>query len=141
MASDVLIKKLEGVHPELKIAIAKILAAMNALGYPMMVTAGVRTANEQAALYAQGRTKKGPIVTYADGKRIKSNHQAKNDGYGHAVDCCFIVHGKPSWDNTLPWTMYGAMARLLGLKWGGDWKSLKDMPHVELPYMDLLNAD
>ena len=27
----------------------------------------------------------------------------------------------------------GEIAKSLGLEWGGDWKSLKDYPHVEMP--------
>lgn len=104
---------------------------MNALGFPMMVTQGVRTAQEQIALYAKGRTLPGAIVTYTDGLLKKSNHQLKEDGFGHAFDCAFLVEGKPSWDLHLPWQTYGACGKALGLKWGGDWERLHDLPHLE----------
>ena len=108
--------------------------AMLDLGFPMMVTDTLRTKEEQQALYAKGRTKPGPIVTYVDGVTKKSNHQAKEEGgLGRAVDCCFVVDGKPSWDHRLPWKLYGAMAETLGLRWGGSWKTLVDLPHIELP--------
>ena len=45
------------------------------------ITSGLRTLEEQQELYAQGRTKSGPIVTNADGVNNKSNHQG-----GNAVD-------------------------------------------------------
>lgn len=125
--------KLDGVHPVLTDKVTRILSALAELGVPMLVTDGVRTEAQQRALFAQGRTKPGRIVTNADGVKVKSNHQAKSDGYGHAVDCCFLVNGKPSWDAKLPWRLYGEAAKALGLKWGGDWKSFKDLPHVELP--------
>ena len=124
--------KLNGVHPELAEKIMRVLAAMEVLGFPMMVTDGLRTTKRQQELYAQGRTKPGKIVTNADGVRKKSNHQAKADGFGHAVDSCFVVDGKPSWGDDLPWTAYGECAKALGLKWGikvGKWI---DRPHVEL---------
>lgn len=125
--------KLEGVHPELAQAGARILVAMGALGFPMLITDGVRTTAQQARLYAKGRTAPGPIVTYADGIKKTSNHQPKADGYGHALDLCFLVDGKPSWDSALPWKLYGEMAKSQGLRWGGDWKSpLIDRPHIEL---------
>lgn len=120
------------LHPRLADAILKVLAAMKALGYPMKVVQGVRTTEQQVALFAQGRTKPGPIVTYANGVATKSNHQLKDDGYGHAVDCAFLIEGKPSWDISLPWHAYGACGKALGLKWGGDWKRLCDLPHLEL---------
>jgi peptidoglycan L-alanyl-D-glutamate endopeptidase CwlK len=131
--------RLKGVHPDLVDKVLRIISAMSALGHPMMVTDGVRTTAQQQALYAQGRTKPGKIVTYADGINRKSNHQAKSDGYGHAVDCCFLVdldgdgRNDPSWSEKHPWALYGAMARALGLVWGGDWTTLVDRPHVELP--------
>lgn len=123
--------RLVGVHPDLVAKVLKVLKAMEALGFPMMVTSGLRTAEEQARLYAQGRTAPGKKVTNADGVRKKSNHQAREDGFGHAVDCAFVVDGKPSWNERLPWAAYGACAKALGLTWGGDWRSLRDMPHLE----------
>jgi peptidoglycan L-alanyl-D-glutamate endopeptidase CwlK len=113
--------------------VTRICTAMDELGFTMIVTDGRRTAAEQKALFAQGRTTPGAIVTNADGITRKSNHQQKADGYGHAVDCCFLVDGKASWALSNPWNVYGAMAKALGCKWGGDWDAIKDMPHIELP--------
>ncbi len=118
--------KLLGVHPVLIAKVQAIIAAMGELGFVLMVTDGVRTVAQQQKLYAQGRTKQGPIVTQADGVEHRSNHQI-----GLAVDCCFVVNGKPSWDDALPWVLYGAMAETLGLTWGGGWKH-PDRPHIEL---------
>ena len=131
--------RLHGVHPELVDKVTRILRAMDALGFPMMVTEGLRSRERQQQLYAQGRTKPGKIVTYLDGVVRKSNHQAKADGYGHAVDCAFLVDidgdgpDDPSWAERHPWALFGAMAVALGLTWGGNWKTLVDRPHVELP--------
>lgn len=128
------ITKLEGVHPRLVAAITRVMYAMNELGFAMLVTDGVRTTEQQQALYRQGRGAPGKIVTNCDGIRSKSNHQAKADGFGHAVDLAFLVNGKPSWDEAMPWDLYGAMVRSQGLIWGGDWKTaLRDRPHAELP--------
>lgn len=125
--------KLAGVHPELVTKVRHLLDAMTALGFPMVVTAGVRSAADQRELYEQGRSTPGAIVTNADGERKKSNHQAHADGFGHAVDCAFVdERGQPTWDDRKPWTAYGACAKALGLAWGGDWQALKDRPHIEL---------
>lgn len=125
--------KLDGVHPALVVKVNQIMVAMAALGFTMLVTDGVRTEAEQAALYAKGRTAPGPRVTNVDGELKRSNHQTKADGYGYAVDCCFVVNGKPSWDRNLPWKLYGEAAKALGLIWGGDWKTITDWPHIEIP--------
>jgi len=123
--------KLAGVHPQLKHIVTRICAAMDALGFYLIVTDGVRTVAEQQALYAKGRTALGTIVTHLDGLLKRSNHQLHPDGCGHAVDMCFLVNGKPSWAETNPWTCYGAMAKALGCVWGGDWKKFRDRPHIE----------
>ena len=125
--------KLAGVDPHLITAIKRILAAMDAFGYPIMVTDGVRTTAQQQALWRKGRTEPGAIVTYKDGVKDKSPHQVHEDGFGHAVDCCFVVNGKPSWDARLPWKVYGAMGEALGLTWGGNFTRLHDLPNLELP--------
>jgi peptidoglycan L-alanyl-D-glutamate endopeptidase CwlK len=131
--------KLEGVHPLLVEKVAAILVAMDAEGYPMIVTDGLRTSEEQHRLFTQGRTAPGRIVTNANGLDRRSNHQTRLPpspyaGYGCAVDMTFLdERGRPTWDLRLPWARYGQVAKAQGLVWGGDWKSLRDMPHIELP--------
>lgn len=133
--------KLAGVHPKLVIAAHAIMDAMRTLGHPMIVTDGVRTLARQQELYAQGRTTPGVIVTNTDGIIHKSNHQPHDDGYGYAVDMTFLDRdGKPTWSDSCPWDLYGAMVRVLGLVWGGDWKSIQDRPHMELPDRKTVNA-
>lgn len=125
--------RLDGVHPKLVTAVERIQFVMSYLGHQLMVTDGVRTLHRQQELYAQGCTAPGRVVTNADGIRTKSNHQAKDDGWGHAVDCCFLRDGKPSWADDHPWRLYGELAKAQGLKWGGDWTGLVDKPHIEMP--------
>ncbi len=132
--------KLDKVHPDLAARVRHLLEAMALLGHPMKVTDGLRTAEEQQALFAKGRTIKGeppytpddPLgrtVTFADGVVKKSNHQG-----GKAVDCTFFHNGKVCWCEKHPWLLYGEAAKALGLKWGGDWPTPKtDRPHLELP--------
>ena len=129
--------RLAGVHPALRARVEWIIQAMAVLGVRMMVTSGVRTDAEQQALYAQGRTTPGAIVTQLDGGMRRSNHQTRlagpHAGYGCAVDMAFVgPDGRPSWDEDQPWLLYGRMATALGLTWGGDWKTFKDKPHIEL---------
>jgi peptidoglycan L-alanyl-D-glutamate endopeptidase CwlK len=131
--------KLAGVHPQLKERVTRLTAALGILGFPMIVTDGVRSTEEQIALYAQGRNLPGLMVTNADGVIRRSNHQLHADGCGHAVDCTFLgPNGQPRWVDSDPWPVYGACAKALGLVWGGDWGGTKpglraDRPHVELP--------
>lgn len=118
------------LEPALAAAVAKVLAGMAASGHPMVAYDGRRTGEEQAALYAAGRTAPGRIVTYADGIKVRSAHQD-----GRAVDCAFVLRrdGPQGWALTWsgPWAAYGALGEAEGLVWGGRWK-LRDHPHLAL---------
>lgn len=128
--------KLQGVHPDLFMIASQILKWSADRGTPMVVTDGVRTADQQHQLWRIGREIAGTIVTHCDGYHTPSNHQAKADGYGHAIDMTFIDinTGRPRWSDKDPWAEYGAYAKSLGAEWGGDWTAKKrDRPHIQLP--------
>ena len=136
--------KMIGVHPQV---IQVMKAAITNSPYDFLITHGVRTAAEQNRLYQQGRKTKGPRVTNADGYKVRSNHQAKSDGLGYAVDialCGEVINGKyvkytntPQMYNDKKMRTTAAhikrVAASLGipLQWGGDWK-FYDSPHFEL---------
>lgn len=128
---------LAGVHPTLTAKLHLVYDAMAALGFPMRPTDGCRTVGQQIVLYAQGRFgHPGPIVTHCDGLRNKSNHQPHEDGYGHAVDSCFV--GTDPYLAAHPrgphlWAAYGACCEAVGLVWGGRFTTIVDRPHAELP--------
>lgn len=124
------LERLSTVLPDLARRVLLVLNAMRELGHDMMISDASRTAAQQAALYAQGRTMPGRIVTYANGVTTLSNHQS-----GRAVDCVFLdADNQPDWSETRPWNAYGACARAVGLSWGGLWTT-PDKPHVELPVL------
>ena len=93
------------------------------------VTQGLRTYQEQDALYAQGRTAPGHIVTNAKGGY--SNHN-----FGCAVDCIPFLSGtggELNWDAKSD--QFHAMVAYLkaqGLVWGGSWVHMPDPPHMQL---------
>ena len=62
------ITKLYGVHPKL---VNLMQEAIKNSPYMFIITQGVRTAEYQNALYQQGRTVPGKIVTNADGYKVK----------------------------------------------------------------------
>lgn len=92
-------------------------------GIILQIVQGLRTWKEQDALYAQGRSKKGPVVTNARGGQSLHN-------YGLAVDLAPIVDGKVSWDEKL-FKAFNKWDDVSGLDWGGNWKKFKDLPHVQ----------
>lgn len=116
---------LAGVRPEL----LRFMAWWNVNGpFPLRVTSGFRTDAQQAALYAQGRSTPGQIVTYAK--------TASDSAHGRAaaIDAYPFDGSKIILDMDDPrWATYGAIAQSRGLAWGGTWSRLMDKPHVEVP--------
>jgi len=98
----------------------------------------LRTFAEQDALYAQGRTKPGAIVTKAKGGQSYHN-------YGLAVDIVLLVDKDgngtfetASWDTKSDfdgdkksdWQEVVAIFKRYGWEWGGDWRFV-DAPHFQ----------
>ena len=117
--------RLTKVHPRLAKGVTALIEALAAQGLTVEVVQGLRTFAEQDALFAQGRTKPGQVVTQARGGQ--SNHN-----YGLAVDVCPFVNGKPQWNDNQGFIRIGAEAPKQGLQWGGDWKKFIDKPHIQL---------
>jgi peptidoglycan L-alanyl-D-glutamate endopeptidase CwlK len=94
----------------------ELLARCAEAGVPVMIIFTRRTKDEQAALYAQGRTIPGKIVTWT----LDSMHVR-----GLAIDICpyeefkRVGPKKLAWDADSPvWTTIGKIGESLGLKWG-----------------------
>jgi len=90
---------------------------------------GLRSMEDQAKLYAQGRTAPGKIVTNA--KPGYSAHQ-----YGIAVDFCLdgdLTRAglQPDW-NIAGYDVLAAEARALGLDAAYYWQTFREGPHVQL---------
>lgn len=106
-----------------------------ALGYSSVdftITEGVRSAERQAALLKAGAT-----------TTLNSYHLDSKDGVidnkGMALDFYPIVNGKldvnapMSYFKTVADAFKKAAAELgFRITWGGDWKSFKDGPHIQL---------
>ena len=97
----------------------------------LIVTSGLRTTEEQARLYAQGRGIPGRIVTRAPAGT--SLHE-----YGLAVDFGFendTLH-EMDWDEQR-FKILGVYIIRYGLEWGGGWvhaeQPFRDLPHAQAP--------
>jgi peptidoglycan L-alanyl-D-glutamate endopeptidase CwlK len=133
----VTLSRIETLHPKLRleakdiyIQICRCLTGRAQVRF----TQTFRSVAEQHALYAQGRTMPGKIVTWAEGGRSYHN-------YGLAVDICFLVDGKTiSWDTLkdhdgdglADWMECAKVFENHGWQWGGRWTGGKtDMPHFQ----------
>jgi peptidoglycan L-alanyl-D-glutamate endopeptidase CwlK len=125
------------LHPALLAGATELIRRSYARGIPILITQGMRTIAEQNALYAQGRTRKGAIVTNAKGGSSYHN-------YGLAIDFALLLpDGKSvSWDmsrdgdndKVADWQEVALEAKKLGFEWGGDWSSFKDYSHLQMTF-------
>ena len=132
-------ERIARLYPELARRWTQIDAGLVASGITVRVTQGLRTWAEQDALFAQGRTTPGRIVTFARGGESWHN-------YGLALDFVPMVAGAPMWAITHPWWAATiAAAQAWGLFSGSTWPDPKtDTPHLQLtlPYdVDKPSAD
>ena len=117
-------KRIQSLHPAIRMAATSFIkdANENSPNTLIRVAQGFRTYAEQDALYAQGRTTGGSIVTKAQGGF--SNHN-----FGLAFDIVGVTNGKL--DYNLDWKSLSTLGNSKGFEWGGEWK-FKDMPHFQM---------
>jgi len=151
------------LHPAFRMAIDRILHDMRERGWDPVIGSGMRTNEQQDALFAQGRrplkevnelrkqaglppisaqANKGTVTPLKGGQ---SNHNlthvllphgdvALDVASGYAVD---IVDRKRGWE--IPdkkfWTDLGLLAKKYGCRWGGDFKR-RDVAHVEMKLIE-----
>ncbi len=117
-------KNIATLRPEVQ-PIARALVQKAALsGIRIKITSGLRTYAEQDALYAQGRSTRGNIVTNAKGGY--SNHN-----FGIAFDVA-VFEGNKYVPESVKYKAVGALGTDLGLEWGGNWKTIVDQSHFQL---------
>ncbi|ELK48923.1 peptidoglycan L-alanyl-D-glutamate endopeptidase CwlK [Halobacillus sp. BAB-2008] len=124
------------LHPVVEQKKEELMDAVRAKGIDVVITEGHRTMERQDALYAQGRSEGGSIVTSAKGGESYHN-------YGLAIDFALrTAEGDVVWDrvrddngNGEPdWMEVVEEAKSLGFEWGGDWSNFKDYPHLQMDF-------
>ena len=157
-----MIGEIKSLNPAFKLTVDRILIDMRAKGWDAVIGSGMRTMQQQAALFAQGResldkvnimrrqaglppTTENTKVTHARPGTSKHNlttsllfsggstFEVMN---GYAVDIVSRDHG---WNppNERFWKDLGALAKKYGCEWGGDWKGqLYDPAHVQMKLID-----
>ncbi len=132
-------RRLSDLDPDLEIMAHQFLDECAQQNIDVIVTCTYRDDQEQAILYAQGRTAPGGIVTNA--KPGESAHNCVSPSGtpdAKAFDVVPIVNGKPDWTAQHPvWKELGQIGRDCGLEWAGDWPAQfgfdKDYSHFQLP--------
>lgn len=142
MRDKISIERVKLLHPKVRGEVISLIDKVES-GFPVYVAVrvvqGLRTFEEQDALYAIGRTKPGKKVTNARAGRSYHN-------YGLAIDFALLYdkdrNGKYevlSWDtkldydkDTIPdWKEVVKVFEDAGWAWGGKFSTIVDMPHLQ----------
>lgn len=116
-------RALSQVHPDL---VRVVRTALTRSPLDFMITEGARTIERQRQLVAAGAS-----------RTLRSRHIPGKDGFAKAIDFAVLVNGQVRWD----WPLYKQVADVfkavaqeqgVPIIWGGDWRTLRDGPHVEL---------
>lgn len=114
--------------PEVQKAARKFMVQVKQINfaYKVRLISGLRTYKEQSAIYAQGRTTPGRIVT-------KSKAGFSYHNFGIAWDVGIYSSSGQYLDEDDYYIEFGNLIapRLTIIDWGGKWKSFIDNPHYQ----------
>ena len=141
-------RDMEALHPVVLGKCEKLLEASRVLGLDLMVTSTLRSAQEQAALYSQGRKPlravnalrdaAGLAPLGSDENTIVTHATTSVHEFGLAFDVALLKDGSPTWDQSLDlnddgqtdYQALGEMGEAIGLIWGGRFRH-RDLCHFQ----------
>ena len=131
-------RSLDDLIPPAKERVERFLSLCKDNDIDLLVTSTYRDNESQQALYEQGRTTAGKVVTNAKAGDSWHNWRC-------AVDVVPMVNGKPNWDGLHPvWDQIGTLGEQAGLEWAGRWRTFKELAHFQytggLTLTDLKNG-
>lgn len=120
-------RRLEDLRAPFRLRAEAWVDACAKTGLDVLVYCTLRDLEEQADVYAQGRTKPGPVVTYA-----KPGQSAHN--FGLALDFVPLVNGKPDWRaGNEHYRKAIALAQAEGMESASTWSRFIEWPHLQEP--------
>lgn len=127
-------RKLEDLERATEASARLFLQQAEQEGIHLLVTSTYRSFEEQQALYDQGRSKPGRVVTHARPGSSYHNVRRALDVAIHHPDNGTIDWNWMASKAAFPyWRRLKELAELQGFCWGGDWKN-PDRPHYENDY-------
>ncbi len=130
------------LHPSVRAEVKQLIEQAEA-GFPtsmaIRIVQGLRTIAEQDALYAQGRTKPGNIVTKAKGGSSFHNYGlaidfailTDADGNGSYNDLSWDIKRDNDKDGVADWLEVVRVFEAAGWFWGGKFATITDNPHLQ----------
>lgn len=142
------IQRAEKLHPRIKPLVFENLSKCIDMKVPIRIVQGLRTMDDQAAIYGKGRTSEQLKLKGIDNKfaspseKIVSNAVPGSSwhNYGLSFDFCLLRGEKQiSWnrdedldgDGKKDWDEVVNLFILKGFDWGGNWTSFPDYPHIQ----------
>lgn len=136
-------RRIEDLHSELQPLARAFVTSCAARQVDVLIVCTYRSGAEQDALYAQGRTTPGPVVTRARAGQSAHNATLLGAPAARAFDAVPLLYGKPIWEdprdkdgdwtNDFGWRVMGEVAAELGLVWyGRPGSSFREAPHFQL---------
>lgn len=105
------------LRPDVAANCRKLIEIAAAEGWPVLVTGTVRDDEYQLKAYSNGKSK----------SKVPTFHSEKA---GLAFDICKNVKGEEYSDMAF-WSAVSRIGKTMGFEWGGDWKTIVDMPHFQ----------
>ena len=141
MKDAISIPRVKFLHPNIRDEVSELIGKIevNNPKFIVRIVQGLRTIEEQNALWAQGRTISGNIVTNAKGGSSYHN-------YGLAIDFALVYdkdndghYESLSWDTNLDfdkdgvkdWQEVVSIFKVNGYEWGGSWHKIVDNPQLQ----------
>lgn len=118
-------RSLTDLNPKVAAMCSEFINRCKEKGIDVIITSTYRDAESQNALYAQGRTTSGKIVTNAKAGQSYHNWRV-------AFDFCPIVNGKCQWQDADLFATCGRIGEEIGLEWAGRWSGkFKETAHLQ----------
>lgn len=121
-------RNLDDLLPPVKAKALALIEACKTVGIDLLITSTYRDLEAQSALYSQGRTAPGKVVTNARAGQSFHNYRV-------AFDVVPLRDGKPVWgasgaDGDL-WVAIGKLGEAQGMDWAGRWTHFRELPHFQ----------
>ncbi len=139
-------RKIEDLYTSVQPRFTMFLDMCKRANIDLIITCTLRSNEEQAALYSQGRlslatvndlrkTVNLPPLTDNQNKSHVTNARPNESmhNFGLAIDICPMEAGKLIWDVEHPvWQKLGIIGvNFCELKWAGNWTTFKEYPHFQ----------
>ncbi|MDM0119021.1 M15 family metallopeptidase [Variovorax arabinosiphilus] len=124
-------RALSDLAEPVRLAALAFVARCKAAGLDVLIYCTLRSEAEQAALFAQGRTVPGVIVTNA--RPGRSLHNPDATGKAWAFDAVPTRSGAPLWADEDALRRMGECGEAVGLEWAGRWRgALRERVHFQI---------